>query len=103
MFGKRIGKTKLRRMYRDLKFTYTPKTIYEDYKFEGVEDLFCPECGCIYATDSGNMTSYPEIWEYYHCMRCGFKVGEIDNSPFVHVLYEMKCDDAAQSIARQRA
>lgn len=47
---------------------------------------FCPKCGCHWAQPTGNMTSYPDHYEEWHCMRCGFLVAMIDNSPYMHAL-----------------
>ncbi len=48
---------------------------------------FCPKCGCRKITSSGNMADeYPQHWEKFYCKNCGFLVGLIDNSPFVHCL-----------------
>lgn len=90
LFGKRIGEGKLRKAFKALQITKYPRTLREEYEFTGVNDLFCPNCGCISVRSTGNMTSHPEYWEYYYCLRCGMEVGTIDNSPFVHVLAEMK-------------
>lgn len=88
LFGKRPSAGKLRKMIASLIITKHPRTIYEEYSFTGVdmEELFCPKCGCVYQRGTGNMTCYPEWWEYFYCLRCGFRVGRIDNSPYVHVL-----------------
>jgi hypothetical protein len=89
-WGKRIGKTKIRRMFKRLAFTKLPRNIYEYHEYTGVDDLFCPRCGCTEATSTGNMAEYPEMYIVNNCERCGLEVGSIDNSPFVHILQEMK-------------
>ncbi len=48
--------------------------------------LFCPNCGCTQYKSTGNMTTYPEHWENFYCLRCEYHVAVIDNSPFVHAL-----------------
>lgn len=90
LFGKRPSASYLRKAFRALNIIHYPKTLREDYEFTGVTDLFCPKCGCTETVGTGNMTCYPEYWEYYYCLRCNFKVGTIDNSPFCHVLANMK-------------
>lgn len=47
---------------------------------------FCPRCGCSKEKWTQNMASYPERWHIGYCFRCEFKIGESDNSPFVHCL-----------------
>ena len=43
----------------------------------------CPECRCKKQESTGNMVDYPDHWEQFHCVNCGFLVGEIDNSPYI--------------------
>ena len=92
LFGRRPGQSKLRKAFNALNIIREPRTLSEDYEFTGVDELFCPKCGCIETMGTGNMTCYPEHWEYFYCLRCGFQVGTIDNSPFCHVLAEMKTE-----------
>jgi len=51
-----------------------------------MSDVFCPKCGCEATRYSGNMASYPELWEYGRCARCGHLVEMADNSPWIHAL-----------------
>ena len=84
LYGKKMSRGKLRQLL-DLVTIGTPsKTMYV------LSDInpypFCPCCGFIGMRGTGNKTQYPEHWEYFYCLRCGFQVGYIDNSPFVHAL-----------------
>ena len=51
-----------------------------------LSDRFCPRCGCESMHSTGNMATYPEVWEKFRCYRCDWLVGEIDNSRFMHCL-----------------
>lgn len=88
VLGKKISK-------RDLKMLLSSVKINENKYPESAKILpfeFCPKCGCTETRWTGNMASYPEVWEYTYCLRCGFKVGAADNSPFYHCL-EFADDD----------
>lgn len=82
--GKRMNKSKLKKLLDSVKITKTPDTMYDRYNITPY--LFCPNCGCIHTRSTGNMTSYPEHWEHFYCLRCNKLVGAIDNSPYYHVL-----------------
>lgn len=82
LLGKRISSSKLKFMLKDLALIEPSITMYERPIFN--IPYFCPKCGCTKSRSTGNMTSYPEHWEYFYCVRCNFKVGVIDNSPFIH-------------------
>lgn len=60
------------------------KTMYE--RREILPFAFCPKCGCSEYRGTGNLTTYPEHWEKFKCVRCKTLVGYIDNSPFIHAL-----------------
>jgi hypothetical protein len=47
---------------------------------------FCPRCGCSWTSSTGNMTQYPEHYEQWFCLRCGFLVAMVDNCPSTHAL-----------------
>lgn len=82
--GKRMSKSKLNRLIKSTTIIKGAKTMYEEP--EVYPYLFCPNCGCTGNVGGGNLTSYPEHWEYFHCLRCQEIVGYIDNSPFIHIL-----------------
>src|SRR5687768_4951240 len=84
ILGKKMKRKHLRYMLRTLKLGPPVKTMYE--RVESNHGLFCPKCGERGVRRTGNMTTYPEHWEDFFCLRCGHKVGVIDNSPFYHAL-----------------
>lgn len=84
ILGTRMKRKKLRHLLKTLKLGEPIKTMYE--RIDSNHGLFCPKCGETGSRSTGNMTTYPEHWEYFYCLRCGFKVGYIDNSPFYHAL-----------------
>ena len=77
ILGKRITKKQLKAAVTKLQF---------DEHDELISEPFCPNCGCTANRGTGNMIEYPEHWEIFYCIRCNEKVGDIDNSRFVHVL-----------------
>lgn len=83
--GKRIGSGRLNKMLKETKVGSPIKTMYERVEFHP-HGAFCPKCGEGQYVGSGNMTSYPEHWEKFYCIRCRNLVGYIDNSPFIHAL-----------------
>lgn len=82
LLGKRESAASLRRRLKNLVLINDIKTMYERPEYN--IPLCCPKCGCMKSRGTGNMTSYPEHWEYFYCSRCNFKVGVIDNSPYIH-------------------
>jgi ribosomal protein S27AE len=80
--GKRIGKSGLKKLLNSVQIIPNkypqPATI--------LPYPFCPKCGCSETRMTGNMADHPELWVRSYCLRCGFLVGEADNSPFVHAL-----------------
>jgi len=82
--GKRMKQSSLRRLLKSVNVMQPAQTMYESPVI--FPYLFCPKCGCTESTGTGNMTSYPEHWEYFYCIRCHEKVAYIDNSPFIHAL-----------------
>ncbi len=91
--GFRISKCELRRMVKETKIGPAIKTMWERIEMNP-HGAFCPNCGCKHYRGTGNMTDYPEHWEYFYCIRCNYKIGTIDNSPFVHILEELKYKEA---------
>lgn len=84
LLGKRMSKCRLNRLLKSVKIVESCKTMFE---FPIIEPYaFCPNCGCTEMTGTGNMTTYPEHWEDFHCVRCRTVVAKIDNSPFIHIL-----------------
>jgi hypothetical protein len=88
LVGIRMSKSALNRKLKNLSLVRPCKTMYERTEFN--QELFCPKCGCEHYHGTGNMTSYPEHWEYFYCLRCHYRVAWIDNSPFIHVLEVFK-------------
>ena len=80
----RLSKSKIRKMLQSVKLGDPIKTMYERRAI--FPFAFCPKCGCRGYVGSGNLTSYPEHWEKFTCIRCNNLVGYIDNSPFIHAL-----------------
>lgn len=87
LMGKKLSKAKLKRLIKTVCIVETFKTMYERPVISPY--AFCPECGCFSYYGTGNMSSYPEHYELFNCMRCDSVVAYIDNSPFVHVLQEI--------------
>ena len=84
ILGKRLSKTKIKKLLKTVEVITSCKTMYQQPVIKPF--LFCPKCGCKEYIGTGNRTGYPEHWEYFHCLRCWNVVAGIDNSPFVHVL-----------------
>lgn len=84
MLGKKIPKSRIKDMLKKVEVLYFAKTMWENPVIS--PHIFCPKCGCIHDYGTGNMADYPEHWEHFKCLRCGYLVGMIDNSPFQHVL-----------------
>ena len=84
VLGLRMSKSKLRRLLKSVEIISSASTMYEVPEIKPY--LFCPHCGCTEMRGTGNMTSYPEHWERFHCVRCNKVVAYIDNSPFIHAL-----------------
>jgi hypothetical protein len=72
-------------MLKETKSESPITTMYERREFTP-HGAFCPKCGHKGYHGRGNMTTYPEHWEYFHCNRCYNIVGYIDNSAFIHAL-----------------
>lgn len=48
---------------------------------------FCPSCRHkLFCQSTGNMTEYPEIWEYSSCRYCEFIIGGADNSLYTDII-----------------
>lgn len=86
--GKKMSKGKLNKLLMSVQIISIAKTMYESPEIKPY--TFCPHCGCTGMTGSGNLTTYPEHWEKFRCIRCNKIVGYIDNSPFIHAL---ECSD----------
>lgn len=84
ILGKRMTKSKLKKLLKTVKLGEPIRTMYE--RREILPFVFCPKCGCTKYKGSGNLTCYPEHWEKFNCIRCNNLVGYIDNSPFIHAL-----------------
>jgi DNA-directed RNA polymerase subunit RPC12/RpoP len=84
VLGRKVGKQNLTRLLKTVVVLSNAKTMYESPKIEPY--AFCPNCGCTQDYGTGNMTTYPEHWEIFRCLRCRSTVGAIDNSPYYHVL-----------------
>ncbi len=84
ILGKKLSKYKLNKLLKNVTIGEPASTMYETPKISPYP--FCPKCGCREKKSTGNMTTYPEHWEHFLCIRCGFLVGVIDNSPFYHAL-----------------
>ena len=82
--GRKLNKTKLKRLLNTVVVISSAKTMYEEPRIKPY--LFCPKCGCKRTTSTGNMAEYPEHWENFYCARCNYRVAQIDNSPFYHCL-----------------
>ena len=85
IIGKKISKSKLKKMLSNVKVTIN--------KYPEVSKIdpntFCPSCGCdkIHFIDYG--VSYPEIWYEEYCLRCKSYVGGADNSVYSHILEDI--------------
>lgn len=84
VLGSRLNKKKLNKLLASVTLGDPIKTMYERRKI--LPFAFYPKCGCTDYIGSGNLTSYPEHWEKFKCIRCNNLVGYIDNSPFIHAL-----------------
>lgn len=84
ILGERMKRGKLRKLLDSVTIGEPIKTMYETPNISPY--LFCPSCGETGYRGTGNMTSYPEHWERFTCLRCHNVVGYIDNSPFIHAL-----------------
>lgn len=82
---RKLRKRELRKRLRENKQGAPIKTMFERPEFTP-HGLFCPKCGETGTRCTGNKTSYPEHWENFYCIRCGYQVAMIDNSPFIHAL-----------------
>lgn len=83
VLGLKLSKAKLRRKLQEVKIENkypNPATI--------LPEPFCPECGCTATVSTNNMAcsdNYRDEWRRGYCLRCGFCVWEIDNSPVTHL------------------
>ena len=68
ILGRKLNKSKLRKLLSSVVVKESCKTMYERPVVEPY--LFCPKCGCKDYIGTGNRTDYPEHWEYFHCIRC---------------------------------
>jgi len=82
------SRSELKNLLKTVEVISPASTMYDAPKIKPY--AFCPHCGCTSMRGSGNMTLYPEHWEYFYCNRCNKVVGYIDNSPFIHAL---ECSD----------
>lgn len=84
ILGLKLSKKRLSHLLDSVVVVSHSKTMYENPVIK--PHLFCPKCGCEEMRGTGNQTIPPEHWEYFHCLRCNWIVGMIDNSPFIHAL-----------------
>ncbi len=82
--GKRLGKSKLQKLLDSVEIIESATNMYHGPIIKPYE--FCPFCGSTGTRGTGNLTVYPEHWEYFHCVRCNKVVGYIDNSAYVSAL-----------------
>lgn len=85
--GRVLNKSKLKRMIA--RVTINRSDNCRDSN-EILPFAFCPNCGCRGINFGDNRAEYPERWVVGYCLRCGERVMESDNSPFWHVLEEIK-------------
>ena len=83
--GEKQSKTEIRKRLKNVILTEI-HTLDDGY---GLSDHFCTKCGCSLYKSTGNMTSYPEIYEKLYCVRCNHLVAVADNSPFYHEIYSL--------------
>lgn len=88
LLDRKLSSCALKRQLKKVKVVETFPTMYETPTIE--PHLFCPHCGETGFTSNGNMTTYPEHWEIFKCLRCKSTVATIDNSPFIHALEYVK-------------
>ena len=68
------------------------------YSWPIPSDEFCPDCGCEASRSGPSMASYPEVYYYDYCLRCGAEVGCADNSQFIHVLVHIKENEYLEGV-----
>lgn len=88
LIGRKSNKSDIRKRLSKVKVYFTDN--YNNGAY--ISDTFCPKCGCGLTNSTGNMASYPEIYQNDTCMRCGFPMGGADNSPYMSYL-EGECDE----------
>ena len=80
LLGFRLSKSKIKKLLQGTALIGRGiDTIIDPYPF-------CPVCGCAHVDWVHHSVAYPERWETGYCARCGQKVCESDNSPYVHIL-----------------
>lgn len=84
VLGKKMSKSKLNRLLKSVVVKSSADTMYDAPEI--LPHPFCPNCGCTGEIGSGNLTSYPEHWEKFYCIRCHEITAYIDNSPYIHAL-----------------
>ena len=90
ILGIKLNKNKLRKLLNSVEIIKSASTMYENPIIKPY--AFCPKCGCVEMKGTGNLSAYPEHWEYFHCLRCNYIVAYIDNSPFIHALEAYEYD-----------
>jgi hypothetical protein len=88
ILGKRMKRSKLKKLLKSVTVSDIAQTMYGRPNIH--PHAFCPKCGNEGYVGTGNMTTYPEHWEDFHCTRCYSVVATIDNSPFHHVLEDIQ-------------
>ena len=94
--GTKVSKNKLKKRLSEMIIHVNEFGEIMDYS-----DHFCPECGCEITRSSGNTVSYPEVWERVYCIRCGFLMGEADNSP-MYTFFELDDGDYWREMVKVR-
>lgn len=88
ILGRKLSNSELKLLLKEVVIHSNSKTMYEISNITPY--IFCPFCGCVDYYGTGNLSCYPEHWEYFKCLRYHSNVGYIDNSPFIHAL---QCPD----------
>jgi hypothetical protein len=101
--GNKISGNELRRLLKTvtIKLYKDPhRPSYPIIKF--IPYAFCPKCGCTEHRGVYRPGYYPEVWNSYYCLRCGYQVAYEDNSPYTHVLEEYLIDEYEKQYADKK-
>jgi transcription initiation factor IIE alpha subunit len=89
LLGLRVSKKDLREQIKNVKIEiHNPYN--NGYTYDYPNDTFCPECGCIFTYDTGNIAEYPEEWIKFYCVKCGECIAYRDNGEVWHKLMDYK-------------
>lgn len=87
--GTKMSRAKLRKRIDEV--TLLHSSPYENsYTVLTPSDEFCPNCGCERSYTFGNRVSYPQVWQYWYCLRCNEVVAYADNHYPRHILVDLK-------------